>query len=119
MKSFYNKYERLSAYIDNELSDEEVKKLQDELKFSKELQEKLNELKRIKILTASSQKPVEENPFFETRLAAALRIKTPWHKKIRRYSPVIGIVAASFLLMVILKYNPVHYLRVVFQYNHQ
>ncbi len=106
MKSFYNKYERLSAYIDNELSDEEVKKLQDELKFSKELQEKLNELKRIKILTASSQKPVEENPFFETRLAAALRIKTPWHKKIRRYSPVIGIVAASFLLMVILKYNP-------------
>ncbi len=106
MKSFYNKYERLSAYIDNELSDDEIKKLEDELKFSKELQEKLDELKRIKMLTISSVKSIEENPFFETRLAAALRIKTPWYKKIRKYSPVIGIVAASVLLMFILKYNP-------------
>ena len=106
MKSFYNKYERLSAYIDNELSDEEVKKLEEELKFSKELQEKLDELKRIKLLTTSSIKSIEENPFFETRFAAALRIKTPWYKRIRKYSPVIGIVAASLLLMVVLKYNP-------------
>ncbi len=113
MKNFYNpvyrtgrKYERLSAYIDNELSDEELKKLEEELKFSKDLQDKLEELKRIKALTVSSVKSIEENPFFETRLAASLKIKTPWYRKIKKYSPVIGIVAASVLLMIVLKYNP-------------
>lgn len=106
MKSFYNKYERLSAYLDNELSDQEVKKLEDELKFSKDLQDKLDELKRIKMLTVSSIKPIEENPFFGTRLAAELKVKSPWYKKLSKFSPVIGIVAASILLMVLLKYNP-------------
>jgi len=106
MESFYKKYERLSAYIDNELSEEEVKKLEEELKFSKEFQDKLEELKRIKALTASSIKPIEENPFFETRLAAGLKIKTPWYRRIKNYSPVIGIATVSILLMVLLKYNP-------------
>ena len=56
MMKRYDKYEMLSAYIDGELSDEEIKSLEEELKFSKELQDKLNELKRIKQLTVSSFK---------------------------------------------------------------
>ncbi len=100
------KYEMLSAYIDNELSDAEVKKLEEELKFSKELREKLAELKKIKELTTSSVKNIEENPFFETRLAAAMRIKKPWYSKLGKLSPVYGIIAVSLILMVVLKYNP-------------
>ena len=49
MKTFYKKFEMLSAYLDDELSDIERKQLEEELKFSKELQEKLAELKRLKI----------------------------------------------------------------------
>ena len=44
MKTLYKKYEMLSAYVDDELSDTERKQIEDELKFSKELQEKLAEL---------------------------------------------------------------------------
>ncbi len=106
MKALYKKYEMLSAYVDNELSDADRKKLEEELKFSKELQEKLAELKKLKQLTFSSVKSVEENPFFETRLAAAMRIKNPWYTKIRKLAPVLSIVAVSIILMVVLKYNP-------------
>ncbi len=107
MKSFYNKkYELLSAYIDNELSEEDVKKLEEELKFSRELQDKLAELKKIKQLTAASIKPIQENPYFETRLAAAIRIKNPWYIKFKKFSPVFGVIALSIILMVVLKYNP-------------
>ena len=113
MKYFYKsnyraggKYELLSAYLDNELSDEDVKKLEEELQFSKELQEKLTELKKIKQLTISSIKPVQENPFFEAQLAAALKIKNPWYYKFRRFSPVFSVIALSIVLMIVLRYNP-------------
>ncbi|MCL5028384.1 MAG: hypothetical protein M1480_05115 [Bacteroidetes bacterium] len=107
MKRFYNKkYELLSAYIDNELSEEDVKKLEEELKFSKDLQKKLAELKKLKQITISSINPIQENPFFETRLAATLRIKNPWYLRLKKYSPVFGIIALSIIIMVVLKYNP-------------
>ncbi len=106
MKNLYKKYEMLSAYIDNELSDAEVKKIEEELKSSKELRAKLEELKRTKQITVSSVKEVEENPFFETRLAAAMRIKKPWYARLGKLSPVYGIIALSLVIMVILKYNP-------------
>lgn len=100
------KYELLSAYLDNELSDEDVKKIEEELQFSKELQEELAELKKIKQLTISSVNPVQENPYFETRLAATLKIKNPWYFKLRKYSLVYSVIVLSVALMVVLKYNP-------------
>ena len=113
IKNFYKsnyraggKYELLSAYLDNELSDEDIKKLEEELQFSKELQEKLAELKKIKQLTISSIKPVQENPYFETRLAATLKIKNPWYYKFKKFSPVYSLIALCIVLMIVLKYNP-------------
>ena len=106
MKTLYKKHEMLSAYLDDELSDAERKQIEDELKFSKELQEKLAELKKLKRLTSSSIKSIGENPYFETRLAAAMRIRNPWYYKLRKLYPIIGIAAASLVLMIVLKYNP-------------
>ncbi|MHB8339304.1 MAG: hypothetical protein ACYDEE_17965, partial [Ignavibacteriaceae bacterium] len=60
MKIYTKKYELLSAYVDNELSDVEIKRLEDELRFSKDLQEKLSDLKKVKKLTSSSVKSVPE-----------------------------------------------------------
>ncbi|MHB1686979.1 MAG: anti-sigma factor family protein [Ignavibacteriaceae bacterium] len=106
MKIYTKKYELLSAYVDNELSDGEIKKLEDELKFSKDLQEKLNDLKRVKQLTSSSVKSISENPYFETRLFATLRNDGPWFFRLRKFYPVAGIIALSVVLMVVLKSNP-------------
>jgi hypothetical protein len=100
------KYELLSAYLDNELSDEDVKTLEAELQFSKELQDKLAELKKIKQLTVSSIKPVRENPFFETRLAASLKTKNHPYYKVKRFLPIYGVIALSIALMIVLRYNP-------------
>lgn len=96
----------LSAYVDNELSEGEIKKLEDELKFSKELQEKLNELKKVKQLTLASVKGINENPYFDTRLSVSMRNDGPWLFRLKKFYPVISIVALSILLMVVLKYNP-------------
>ncbi len=113
MKNFYKysnrqtqKYELLSAYLDNELSNDDVKKLEDELKFSIELQDKLAELKKIKQLTISSVKSIPENPFFETRLAAIVNIKDKWYHGLKKFSPVFGVIALSVVLMIVLRYNP-------------
>ncbi len=106
MKNLYKKYEMLSAYLDNELSDEDIKKLEEELKFSHELQEKLAELKKTKQLTISYYKSVSENPYFDTKLAATMRTEKKWSVKIRKFAPVFGIIAVSMFVMVLLKYNP-------------
>lgn len=106
MKIYTKKYELLSAYVDNELSDAEIRKLEDELRFSKDLQEKLDDLKRVKKLTSKSVKSVPENHYFDTRVSAAIRNDGPWFFRIRKYIPVVGIVALSIALMVVLKVNP-------------
>ncbi len=106
MKKLYKKYEMLSAYLDNELSDAEVKKLEEELKSSKELRDKLDELKRVKQLTVSSAKTISENPNFETRLAATMRTSKPFWLRLNKMAPIISVVAASLVLMIVLKYNP-------------
>ncbi len=106
MKNLYKKYEQLSAYLDNELSEAERRKIEEELKFSKELQNELNELKRMKRLTVQSVKSVPENPFFDTRLAATMRTGGARRGFFKRFSPVFGVIALSAILMVVLKYNP-------------
>ncbi|MHB8581115.1 MAG: hypothetical protein ACYDA4_14835, partial [Ignavibacteriaceae bacterium] len=106
MKLYTKKYELLSAYVDNELSDIEIKKLEDELRFSKDLQEKLSDLKKVKELTSTSIKSLPENHYFDTRLSAKIRNDDPWFFRMRKYFPVAGIVALSIAVMVVLKVNP-------------
>ena len=106
MKQSYIKDELLSAYIDGELSDSEIKNLEKELQFSKELQNRVAELKRLKQLTVSSIERISENPYFETRLAANMRTNKSFFSGIKRFAPVAGIVALTITLMVVLKFNP-------------
>ncbi len=106
MKSSNKKYEILSAYLDGELSDVEVKELEDKIKFSKELREKLEELKRIKKLTVSSVKRLPEAPYFETRLAVNLNHKGVVWEKFRKWIPAFSFTALAVVLMIFLKFNP-------------
>ncbi len=106
MKSLNTKYEILSAYIDGELSSAEAKELEEKIKFSKELREKLEELRQIKKLTVSSVKRLPEAPYFETRLAANLNHKGRVRDKLRGWTPAIGFTALAVVLMIFLKFNP-------------
>ena len=106
MKNLYKKYEMLSAYLDNELSDADRKNLEEELKTSQDLRNKLAELKRVKQLTVSNFKSIPENPFFETKLAATMHSEKHWWPATRKIVPVASIVIASLILMVVLKLNP-------------
>jgi len=95
----------LSSYIDGELSPEEIKKLEEKIKSSLELQKHLEELKRLKKLT-SSVKRIPESPFFETRLMAELEDRKSSSYKIKKWYPAIGLATATIILMVVLKFNP-------------
>ena len=106
MKKFNTKFEILSAYLDGELSPEEAKQLEEKIKLSKELQEKLRELKRIKHLTVSSVKRLPEAPYFQTRLAANLSHKGFLYERFRKWIPAAGFTALAIVLMIFLKFNP-------------
>ena len=91
MNNFYKEYEMLSAYIDGELTKEEIKYIEDKLAVSKDLQQKLTELKRVKELSQSSFQKVSESPYFETKLIASLNSENTSGFKIKKWIPVLGI----------------------------
>ncbi|MCZ6701565.1 MAG: hypothetical protein O6940_00840 [Ignavibacteria bacterium] len=99
-------FELLSAYLDDELSPNEVEQLKRKIKSSLELQKKLEDLQQIKKLTSSSYKNLPESPYFETRLFARIELQKVWYKRVFRWSPAIGLGAIAIILMVILKFNP-------------
>jgi len=72
--------ELLSAYLDGELSPEEIKQLEEKLSYTPELRDQLTELKRVKELTKSSINKIPEAPYFETRLFSYLEEKTNGNK---------------------------------------
>lgn len=106
MNKFYQEYEMLSAYIDGELTKEEVKYIEDKLAVSKDLQQKLTELKRVKELSQSSFQKVADSPYFETKLIASLNSEHSSGFKMKRWIPVLGISLATVVLMLFLKSNP-------------
>jgi hypothetical protein len=106
MKNNTKDMEKLSAYIDGELSQAEIEELEREIALSPELKKKLGELRRIKELTASSLNRIEEAPYFETRVMAALENQRPVRNIMKRWSPVIGVALITVVLMIFLKFNP-------------
>ncbi len=106
MKKSNTIYEQLSAYIDGELSSEQIRQLEEKIKFSKELQDKLSELKRLKQLTISSVKRLPEAPYFETKLAANLNHKGQIYDKFRKWIPAVTFTTLAAVLMIFLKFNP-------------
>ncbi len=106
MRKYSKKYEILSAYLDGELSAGESKELEEKIKFSKEFQDKLDELRKIKKITISSLKKLPEAPYFETRLAANLNHKGIFFEKFRKWAPALSFTALAIVLMIFLKFNP-------------
>jgi hypothetical protein len=106
MKNLHKDFKLLSAYIDDELTPGEKSEIEEKLLTSRELQQKLKELKKIKELTTFSYKKVEENPYFETRVGAALSFDNQRKNKVKKWYPAIGFTIVTIALMIILKFNP-------------
>ena len=106
MNKMNTKFEMLSSYLDGELSPSKVKEIEQEIKFSKELQAKLDELKKLKHLTTSSYKRLPEALYFETRLAANLNSKSKLFERYRKWIPATAFAGLAVVLMVFLKFNP-------------
>ena len=106
MNNKIKKYELLSAYLDGELSPEEVEQLENEIKSSLDLQKKLQDLKETKQLVSSAYKKIPESPYFETKLFAELKSRKAWYKSFIKWSPAIALGTATIVLMVFLKFNP-------------
>jgi len=105
MKNIDKDIEILSAYIDDELSPEEVRILEEKISVSPQLKKKLAELKQLKGLTTSSIKRIPESPYFETRLFAVLEGNS-FKRRIKKWLPVTSIVTLTLSLMLVLKFNP-------------
>ena len=64
-------FELLSAYLDKELSDEEISKIEKLLSRSEELRNEFAELKRVKNLTNKIER-LPESPYLESNIMAEL-----------------------------------------------
>ena len=60
-------FELLSAYVDNELSPEDIIRVEEMIASSLEMQKKLEDYKNLKSLT-HSVKRISPSPYFETRV---------------------------------------------------
>lgn len=106
MKHIYDDYTLLSAYLDNELTDKEIEYIEKRLRNSLELQNKLNELKKIKEVTIKSKKELPENHYFEQRIMSALLEEKPKSFFSTKWIPAFGLAAVSLLIFVSLNVNP-------------
>ena len=106
MKHKYDDYILLSAYLDNELTDKEKEYIEKRLRNSIELQNKLEELKRIKEVTTNSKKELPENQYFEQRVMSALLEEKPRSFFSTKWIPAFGLAAVSLIIFVSLNINP-------------
>jgi hypothetical protein len=105
MTKYLNEKEMLSAYLDGELSPEEINIIEEKLSYSKELKEQLDELIKLKALTKKSIPELPEDPYFETRLMANIEKKGSGFP-LKKYAPVFSFVLLAAFLMVFFKAKP-------------
>lgn len=105
MKKINTISENISAYIDGELSPNDIQSIELKINSSLELKNEHDSLIQIKQLTTSSFKPLEESPYFETRLLASLKDEKSIGTKLKRWSPALIIGSITILLMIFLKFN--------------
>ena len=98
-------FELLSAYVDNELSPEDIIRVEEMIASSLEMQKKLEDYKNLKSL-AQSVKRIPPSPYFETRVMAEIENPQTGFKKFLKYSPVFSLIIVTLGVMTLLKFNP-------------
>ena len=97
--------ELLSAYLDNELTQQEKVEVEKLLASSLELQKKLEDLKKVKRYV-NYVKRIPESPFFETKLMTSIESEKGANILIKRWMPAAVLVVITIVVMVMMKFNP-------------
>ncbi|MGA8263622.1 MAG: hypothetical protein WB779_04190 [Ignavibacteriaceae bacterium] len=98
--------ELISAYIDGELSENEIELVKKKISELSELRDKFEELKRIKKLTSDSFGTLPEAQYFETRVMQSIHSGNSTKHKLKKWTPAIGFTILAIGLMLVLKFNP-------------
>ncbi len=106
MKKNTEDYEIISAYIDDELSNNQKREVEEKISLSPDFRKKYEEYKKVKDLTGKSVKPLPESPYFETRLFANIKAGTSFYQRFKKWIPATGFTILTVCLMLILKLNP-------------
>lgn len=103
-----NRYdiEMLSAYLDGELSPKEKIFIEEKIKSSIELQNKLKELKALKSLTSEAKPHLESSVYFETRLFAELNSHNHNTVNLKKLIPVFSFSGLAVVLIFLFSINP-------------
>jgi hypothetical protein len=98
--------ELISAYLDGELSENEIEEIENRINESAEFKSEYEKLKRIKDLTSSAYSRIPQSEYFETRVMQKINSGNNTKSKVRKWIPTVGITALTLALMLILKFNP-------------
>ncbi len=101
-----NDIKLISAYLDGELSEEETEDIERNISESSELREKYEAMKKIKNITSSSFSTLPESQYFETRVMQKIHSGNSVKFKLKKWAPVIGFSVLTIALMLVLKFNP-------------
>lgn len=103
-----NRYdiEMLSAYLDGELSPKEKKFIEQKIKSSIELQNKLNEIKALKSLTQDAKPQLDDSVYFEAKLFAELKSHNNPSQRFKKLIPVFSFTGLVVALIFVLSFNP-------------
>jgi len=105
-KKINKEYELLSAYLDREVSSEQINEIEKKLSLSSELREKLSELIQLKKITNSSFGSTPESHYFESVLTQKINEDKKIRKRIKSFVPVYGLFALAIIIILLLKINP-------------
>jgi len=106
-KNINNNYELLSAYLDGEVSSEQIKEIENKLSESSLLRDKLAELKRLKEITNSSYSPPPESHYFETVLNQKINEERKFRRRLKSFMPAYGLFALAIIVILLLKIEPI------------
>lgn len=98
--------ELISAYLDGELSENEIEEIEKRINESAEYKNEFEKLKKIKSLTSSAYIKIPQSEYFGTRVMQKINSGNTRSLKIRKWIPVLGITFLTLGLMLILKFNP-------------
>ncbi len=98
--------ELISAYLDGELSENEIEFVEKKISETSDWRYKFEELKKIKKLTTDSFSTLPEAQYFEPRVMEKIHSGNSTKLRFRKWTPVVGFTLLTIGLMLFLKFNP-------------
>lgn len=101
-----NELELISAYLDGELSENEIIEVERKMAASEEFKAEVESMRKIKKLSSSAYGRLPESEYFGVRVMNKINSGHTRTLKVKKWMPVMGVTALTLILMLVLKLNP-------------